>query len=177
MARQRKQRKRLRHIGDFSGPAAAPKKPTNAVPGSEAKLRIMEQRAAAGQCVFSGRDRPDCTLTLGLERDGAEGRARNGSRSMQLNDRGERLGAPVEANQDAETELRLTVGNLTLFSEKLSALRRRRGLSLAELAARAGLDKSSLSKLENGLRQPYLETAVLLAKALGVPIALLAGQA
>jgi len=53
-----------------------------------------------------------------------------------------------------------------------AALRRERervGISLAELARRAGLAKSTLSQLENGTGNPSIETLWSLGVALGVP--------
>lgn len=51
---------------------------------------------------------------------------------------------------------------------RLSALRTLNGLSLEELARRAGLTKSYLSKLERGVSQPSIATVLKLAKAFGV---------
>ena len=48
--------------------------------------------------------------------------------------------------------------------------RARTGLSLTELAKRAGIAKSTLSQLENGVGNPSLETLWALAQALGVPL-------
>ena len=49
--------------------------------------------------------------------------------------------------------------------------RTRAGLSLAELARRAGVAKSTLSQLESGAGNPSLETLWALSVALGVPFA------
>jgi transcriptional regulator with XRE-family HTH domain len=54
-----------------------------------------------------------------------------------------------------------------------AALRRERdraGLSLTELARRAGVAKSTLSQLESGAGNPSVETLWALAVALGVPL-------
>jgi len=54
-----------------------------------------------------------------------------------------------------------------------TALRRERdraGLSLTELARRAGIAKSTLSQLESGVGNPSVETLWALGVALGVPI-------
>lgn len=51
---------------------------------------------------------------------------------------------------------------------RLAALRTLNGLSLEELARRAGLTKSYLSKLERGVSQPSIATVLKLAKAFGV---------
>jgi len=48
--------------------------------------------------------------------------------------------------------------------------RSRAGLSLTEVARRAGLAKSTLSQLENGTGNPSLETLWALGTALGVPL-------
>jgi transcriptional regulator with XRE-family HTH domain len=53
------------------------------------------------------------------------------------------------------------------------SLRRERAqtaLSLTELAKRAGIAKSTLSQLENGVGNPSLETLWALAQALGIPL-------
>src|ERR1700684_637276 len=53
------------------------------------------------------------------------------------------------------------------------SLRRERGrpaLSLTDLAKRAGIAKSTLSQLENGVGNPSLETLWALAQALGIPL-------
>ncbi|PZS29803.1 MAG: hypothetical protein DLM59_12160 [Pseudonocardiales bacterium] len=48
-------------------------------------------------------------------------------------------------------------------------LREGAGLSLSELARRAGISKGALSQLENGQANPTVETLWSLAQALGVP--------
>lgn len=55
------------------------------------------------------------------------------------------------------------------FGAMLRALRRQAGLSQRELAQRAGLDFSYISKVENGrLPPPAADTIVLLCSLLGV---------
>ncbi len=57
----------------------------------------------------------------------------------------------------------------TTFGEMLRALRRQAGLSQRELAQRANLDFSYISKVENGrLPPPAADTIVLLCSILGV---------
>ena len=56
------------------------------------------------------------------------------------------------------------------------ALRRSRGLSADQLAARAGVSKGSLVALENAAGNPNLATLVRLADALGVPVTQLIGE-
>ena len=60
-----------------------------------------------------------------------------------------------------------------------AALRRERervGISIAELARRAGLAKSTLSQLESGTGNPSIETLWSLGVALGVPFSRLVEQ-
>jgi transcriptional regulator with XRE-family HTH domain len=65
-----------------------------------------------------------------------------------------------------------------IVGARLRAARRDRHLSLAALAAAAGIGKGSLSEIENGARNPTLGTLYALADALGVPLAtLLDGRA
>jgi transcriptional regulator with XRE-family HTH domain len=53
-------------------------------------------------------------------------------------------------------------------SSRLRALRTERGLTLAEVAGRAGMDTSTLSRLESGARRLTLDHLPVLARALGV---------
>jgi transcriptional regulator with XRE-family HTH domain len=57
-----------------------------------------------------------------------------------------------------------TVGN------RLRALRRQRGTTLAELSAATGISVSTLSRLESGGRRPTLEQLLPLARAHGVTL-------
>ena len=59
---------------------------------------------------------------------------------------------------------------VALVSMSLRRERARVGLSLTELARRAGIAKSTLSQLESGTGNPSLETLWALATALGVPL-------
>lgn len=52
------------------------------------------------------------------------------------------------------------------FGRHLRALREDKGLSQQELAYRTELDRTYISMLERGLRQPSLETVLRLAEAL-----------
>lgn len=60
---------------------------------------------------------------------------------------------------------------LAVIAASLQAERRRTGLSLAELARRAGIAKSTLSQLESGSGNPSVETLWALSVALDVPFA------
>ncbi len=56
------------------------------------------------------------------------------------------------------------------FGNNLRRHRRRVGLSQEELALRASLHRSAISKLERGGREPRLATIVKVADALSVPL-------
>lgn len=63
------------------------------------------------------------------------------------------------------------------IARRLRALRQARGWSLGSLAARAGLSKTNVAKLETGDGNPSLETLLRLAEALGITLgALLAAD-
>ena len=53
---------------------------------------------------------------------------------------------------------------------RVRGLRTERGLSLSELARRAGIGKATLSGLEAGRRNPTLETLYAVTTALGLPL-------
>lgn len=59
------------------------------------------------------------------------------------------------------------------IGRKITGLRRASGMSLSELARRAGLGKGTLSELEAGHRNPTLETLYALTAPLGVGLATL----
>lgn len=57
------------------------------------------------------------------------------------------------------------------FARRLRVLRESAGLSIPVLAARADMPRQTIHHLENGDRQPSLDTAKRLAKALRVSLA------
>lgn len=59
---------------------------------------------------------------------------------------------------------------------RVRALRAERGISLSELARRAGVGKATLSGLESGTRNPTLETLYAVTTALGLPLTALVAQ-
>jgi transcriptional regulator with XRE-family HTH domain len=71
----------------------------------------------------------------------------------------------------------MTVSRASRFDHaigrRLRELREARGLSLSELARAAGVGKATLSGLENGTRDPRLETLYAVAAALRVPMSAL----
>lgn len=56
------------------------------------------------------------------------------------------------------------------IGRRLRELREARGLSLSEVARRAGIGKATLSGLETGIRNPTLETLYAVTTQLGVPL-------
>jgi transcriptional regulator with XRE-family HTH domain len=64
---------------------------------------------------------------------------------------------------------------LAAVGPRLRALRRRRGVTLADLHAVTGISVSTLSRLEGGGRRPTLELLLPIARAHGVPIDELVG--
>ena len=57
---------------------------------------------------------------------------------------------------------------LCSFGQSLAKLRRAKELSQEALAERADLDRTYLSDIERGVRNPGIRNVVLIAKALGV---------
>jgi transcriptional regulator with XRE-family HTH domain len=62
---------------------------------------------------------------------------------------------------------------LTRFGENLLRIRQARKLSQEALAERAGINRTQLSLLEGGRRQPLMETLSKLAGGLDVPVSML----
>jgi len=56
------------------------------------------------------------------------------------------------------------------FRYRLKDLRKKEGLTQAELSARAGLDRTYVGKIERGERTPSLHTIGRLAKALEIEV-------
>ncbi|WP_030579400.1 helix-turn-helix domain-containing protein [Streptomyces anulatus] len=66
-------------------------------------------------------------------------------------------------------------GVLAAVGPRLRELRRRHGMTLAELAERTGINESTLSRLEGGTRKPTLELLLPLAEVHAVPLDELVG--
>src|ERR1700749_3639972 len=73
----------------------------------------------------------------------------------------------MERTQMAERDTAAEV--VALIAASLRRERARAGLSLTEVARRAGIAKSTLSQLESGTGNPSIETLWSLGVALGVP--------
>ena len=58
-----------------------------------------------------------------------------------------------------------------LFGRVIQRLRKTKGLSQEELSLRSGLDRTFISRLEGGQRQPTISTLIKLAQALNVTAA------
>jgi transcriptional regulator with XRE-family HTH domain len=71
----------------------------------------------------------------------------------------------------------MALSELTTLAARLRGLRLEREWTLEELARRAGLSKSYLSRLEDGDRQPSIAALLSLANAHGLPLAALFQQA
>lgn len=64
----------------------------------------------------------------------------------------------------------MAMDSAKIFGQVLRDLRDQRDLSQARLAELTGLDRTYISLLERGLRQPTLGTLLVLAKALDVSL-------
>lgn len=64
---------------------------------------------------------------------------------------------------------------LDAVGPRLRELRHRRGMTLADLAERTGINESTLSRLEGGTRKPTLELLLALAEVHAVPLDQLVG--
>lgn len=88
----------------------------------------------------------------------------------------------IEKDKPAiQKEAREMVAELQELAGVFAELRRMReaqGLSLADIAERTGIDRSSLSKFENGLRQNFtLDTVLRYARAVGQKVSLVLSRA
>jgi len=60
---------------------------------------------------------------------------------------------------------------LIAFGRNVARLRAEKSLTQDKLAEKADLDRTFISGVERGLRNPGIKTVIRLAKALGVPVA------
>ena len=56
------------------------------------------------------------------------------------------------------------------FGQGLQTLRKQKGISQEELAAKVGIDRVSIGYIEQGIRSPKLRTLFLISKSLSVSI-------
>lgn len=73
---------------------------------------------------------------------------------------------PVEIGDDERRLARDLV-----FARLLEGLREERGWTKADLAKRSGFDPSSITRFEQGVRDPERETVLTLAEAMALPLA------
>lgn len=66
--------------------------------------------------------------------------------------------------------MRSEPNRLRSIGQNIERLREKKGWTKLQLAAKASVDDSQLSKIERGLRGTSLEGYELIAKALGVPL-------
>ena len=78
-----------------------------------------------------------------------------------------RAHAMLRLRQDGPVEIDEV---LDAVGPRLRALRRRRGITLADLARTTGVSQSTLSRLESGRRRASLQLLLPLARAYGVPL-------
>lgn len=76
---------------------------------------------------------------------------------------------PFVNNDDMSIKSDATSPENDLVARNIRRYRQERALSLGELARRSGLSKQTLSKIEQGVGNPTVETLALLAAALDVP--------
>jgi transcriptional regulator with XRE-family HTH domain len=75
-------------------------------------------------------------------------------------------------------EINMVVSHITtnLLAQSVRAHRESRGFSLGTLSQKAGISKTSLSKIEAGQGNPSLDVLCRIASALNVPVGTLFGQ-
>lgn len=60
---------------------------------------------------------------------------------------------------------------LTKLGQTISVERRKRGITLEQLAYQMGISKGNLSDIENGKRDPRYTTLLAIAEGLEIPLA------
>jgi DNA-binding XRE family transcriptional regulator len=97
-------------------------------------------------------------------------------KSRQLRARAEALAerpAMTEVGRKIRAEMAAELLELQTIFQALKAEREGQGLSLADLAARTGMTREAISRLENGVRaNPTIATVERYAKALGKHVVL-----
>jgi transcriptional regulator with XRE-family HTH domain len=80
-----------------------------------------------------------------------------------------RIRSPLKQNPHAMRDVREMVLEVAIGRE-VRSVRKKLGITVAELAAAASISVGMLSKIENGNTSPSLTTLQALARALGVPV-------
>lgn len=63
------------------------------------------------------------------------------------------------------------VGSASIIvGQKIKEIRKKKSLTIQELAEKSGMSEGHISRLENGLKSPTISTLEKLAQALDVPI-------
>lgn len=84
-------------------------------------------------------------------------------------------GTHAPGRPSAATDRPAVDGGTLDIGRRIRRLREERGISLSALARGAGVGKATLSGLENGTRNPTLETLWAITAELGVPLAMAVG--
>jgi transcriptional regulator with XRE-family HTH domain len=79
---------------------------------------------------------------------------------------------PFRHHVPVDEELDAVLGEV---GPRLRALRKRRGVTITDVAAKTGISASTLSRLESGGRRPNLELLLPLARVYGVALDVLVG--
>ncbi|HWV24236.1 MAG TPA: helix-turn-helix transcriptional regulator [Thermomicrobiales bacterium] len=83
----------------------------------------------------------------------------------------DRVLSQADIEQKPEIVRKAVSSGASSVSRLLTQFRQERGISKAELAEQTGLSPSSITRFEQGNREPERETILLLAKAMVLPLA------
>lgn len=83
----------------------------------------------------------------------------------------DRVLSQTDIEQQPEVVGKARAGRSKEVARLLTQYRQERGISKAELAEKTGLSPSSITRFEQGNRDPERETTLLLAKAMVLPLA------
>jgi DNA-binding XRE family transcriptional regulator len=136
-------------------------RPTEALPGTAAKIVVFQARAASHQPLFNAADR-----------EAADGYAKQ---LITLRANGHIVQQKLFHEGFLERSRRQSM-QLEPFCVRLKRCRREAGLSQRALAQRAHLDSITITRLEQGQRDPRLATVKALALALEISLERLIGS-
>lgn len=83
----------------------------------------------------------------------------------------DRVLSQADIEQQAEIVGQVRAGRPANVARLLTQYRQERGISKAELAEKTGLSPSSITRFEQGSRDPERETILLLSRAMVLPLA------